>query len=167
MVSSSEQRRAEEGLHQALDRLEERIGDATLGDPLVPLGEALNWLYSLEEWHRRQLDSVGVPDYYARRSRDPDGRVAAGVIYARGLVAHQLADVSALVVGVYPSVFPSVFPGGQQWRWRPFSELPAPGKKELHGRDDRYKQHVQQQPVMTTMRAAERFFTSTVPSYYP
>jgi hypothetical protein len=166
MVSNGERQRAEEGLRAALDRLEEYINDPTAGDPLIPFAEALNWLYSLEEWHKEQLRAVGVPDYYTRRDNDPDGRVVAGVIYARGLVAHQLATAGRLAHGVFPSTFPSVFPGGLAWRWRPFSELPPPGKPETHGRDQKYRRYVEHEPVLTTMRATQRFFISTVPLYY-
>jgi hypothetical protein len=42
-----------------------KIASKTLpqGDPLIPFAEALNWLYSLEEWHRKALTRRGV-DYY-------------------------------------------------------------------------------------------------------
>jgi len=75
MVPNGERQRAELGLREALDRLENRSNHATFGDPLIPFGEALNWTYSLEEWHSNQLKSVGVPDYYTRRDSDPDGRI--------------------------------------------------------------------------------------------
>jgi hypothetical protein len=92
MVANGDRQRAEQGLHEALDRFEARASDSSLGDPLVPFAEALNWAYSLEEWHEAQLRKAGV-DYYAKRDNDPDGEVVAGVIYARGLVAHHLVKV--------------------------------------------------------------------------
>jgi hypothetical protein len=166
MVPNGERQRAELGLREALDRLEDRINDATLGDPLIPFGEALNWSYSLEEWHKNQLKSMGVPDYYARRDSDPDGKIAAGVIYARGLVTHQLAQVSTLV-DVYTDTYSDVYGDVRKWHWRTFSALPLPDKKETHGRDKKYEDHVEDQPMVEMMRAAERFLTSTVLSYYP
>jgi hypothetical protein len=165
MVPNGERQRAEQGLRDALDRLDSRVNGSSQDDPLIPFAEALNWLYSLEEFHNEHLKANGVPDYYARRDRDPDGKVAAGVIYARGLVAHQLAAASELVA-VFPSVFPSVFPA-PEWRWRLFSDLPAPGQKERHHRDDKYRNFVERQPVLQIVRAAERFLTTTVKSYYP
>jgi hypothetical protein len=166
MVPNGERQRAEQGLREALDRLDNRISDSNLGDPWIPFAEALNWLYSLEEWHKEELKAVGV-DYYVRRDSDPDGRIVAGVVYARGLVAHQLTLVSMLVVGVFPTFFPSVFPGGEEWRWRRFLDLPPPSKKENHQRDQRYVDYVEDEPLLTILRAAERFLTITVKSYYP
>jgi hypothetical protein len=55
MVANGDRQRAEQGLHEALDRFEARASDSSLGDPLVPFAEALNWAYSLEEWHEAQL----------------------------------------------------------------------------------------------------------------
>jgi hypothetical protein len=163
MVSNSECQRAEQGLREALDRLEHCIDSPGTGDPLIPFAEALNWIYSLEEWHRKKLEALGV-NYYARRDGDPDGEILAGVIYARGLVAHHLASVGILAdldryyddYGAYGD-----------WVWRPFSDLPPPNWPEKHGRDDKYKRHVQHKRLRKTMRAGERFFASTVKSYYP
>jgi hypothetical protein len=163
MVPNGARQRAEQGLRDALDRFDNRANDPSLGDPLIPFAEALNWAYSLEEWHKAQLGKVGV-GYYARRNADPDGEVVAGVIYARGLVAHQLANVGHVATleryyddyGAYGNLI-----------WRPFSELPPPGKPEKKGRDKKYKDHVQHKRLSTTMRAVERFLTSTVLSYYP
>jgi hypothetical protein len=164
MVPNGERQRAEQGLREALDRLDSRINNSTTGDPLVPFAEALGWAYSLEEWHESQLRAIGI-DYYVRRDNDPDGKVTAGVIYARGLVVHQLASVS-LLVGLYSNTYRSDY-GPYEQRWRPFSELPPPEKKETHGRDKKYEDHVQSQPIVGTMRKVERFLTATVTSYYP
>jgi hypothetical protein len=103
-------------------------------------------------------------DYYAKRDNDPDGEVVAGVIYARGLVAHHLVKVGLVAsldryyddYGAYGNLV-----------WRPFSELPPPDKPEKRGRDDKYKRRVQHKRLSVTMRAVERFLTSTVLSYYP
>jgi hypothetical protein len=118
MVPNGARQRAEQGLRDALDRFDNRANDSSLGDPLIPFAEALNWAYSLEEWHQAQLSEVGV-DYYAKRNDDRDGEVAAGVIYARGLVAHQLAHVGHVATlerylddyGAYGKLL-----------WRPFPE---------------------------------------------
>jgi hypothetical protein len=163
MVPNDDRQRAEEGLREALDRFDNRVKDSTLGDPLVSFAEALNWAYSLEEWHEAQLKRVGV-DYYARRDADPDGEIVAGVIYARGLVAHHLVRVGLVAsleryyddYGAYGNLI-----------WRPFSELPAPDQPEKHGRDDKYKARVQHKRLSLTMHAVERFLTKTVLSYYP
>lgn len=165
MVPDGERQHAEQGLREALDRLDSRINEPALGDPLIPFAEALNWLYSLEEWHKKNLKAVGVADYYVRRDNNPDGKVAAGVIYARGLVAHQLAVVGKLV-SVWPDTWPSAWPP-EEWRWRPFLQLPQPGVKEKWGRDRKYEDYVENEPVLKIMRTAERFLTTTVKSYYP
>jgi hypothetical protein len=162
MVANGDRQRAEQGLHEALDRFEARASDSSLGDPLVPFAEALNWAYSLEEWHEAQLRKAGV-DYYAKRDNDADGEVVAGVIYARGLVAHHLAKVGLVAsldryyddYGAYGNLV-----------WRPFSELPPPDKPEKKERDEKYKQRVQHKRLSVTMRAVERFLTGTVLSYY-
>jgi hypothetical protein len=129
MVANGDRQRAEQGLHEALDRFEARASDASLGDPLVPFAEALNWAYSLEEWHEAELRKPGV-DYYAKRDNDPDGEVVAGVIYARGLVAHHLVKVGLVAsldryyddYGAYSNLV-----------WRPFPELPRPTSRRREG----------------------------------
>jgi hypothetical protein len=112
-----------------LDRFEARASDSSLGDPLVPFAEALNWAYSLEEWHEAELRKAGV-DYYAKRHNDPDGEVVAGVIYARGLVTHRLVKVGLVAsldryyneYGAYGNLV-----------WRPFPELPRPTSRRRKG----------------------------------
>jgi hypothetical protein len=163
MVPSAERERAEQGLHEALGRLEDCIDSPTAGDPLIPFAEALNWLYSLEEWHRKALKPLGV-DYYLRRDGDPDGMIVAGVIYARGLVAHHLASVGTLAD--FDRYYDDYGAYGD-WVWRAFSDLPLPDSAEKHDRDDKYKRHIQHKRLRKTMRASERFLTSTVESYYP
>lgn len=163
MVPNGERERAEQSLREALDRLDKRLDDLTTGDPLIPFAEALSWAYSLEEWHASHLKTIGV-DYYTRRDNDPDGKVTAGVIYARGLVAHQLASVG--ILANFDRYYDEYDAYGS-WVWRPFSDLPSPGKKESHKRDKQYQDHVQHKWVPRTMRAVERFLTVTVKSYYP
>jgi hypothetical protein len=164
MIPNGERERAEQGLRKALNRLDNRIDNPQTGDPLIPFAEALSWAYSLEEWHESQLSAIGV-DYYARRDNDSDGKVTAGVIYARGLVTHQLAQVSALV-DVYTDTYSDVYGDVRKWKWRPFFELPPPDQAEKHGRDRKYEDHVQNQLMVKVMRAVERFLTATVKSYY-
>lgn len=163
MVPNGERQRAEQGLREALARLDKRLDDPTTGDPLIPFAEALNWAYSLEEWHKLKLKALGI-NYYTIRDSDPDGAITAGVIYARGLVAHQLASVGSLADG---DRYYDDYGAYGSWVWRPFLDLPPPGKKEDHKRDDKYEKHVQHKWVPRIMRAVERFLTVTVKSYYP
>jgi hypothetical protein len=168
MAPNGERQRAEQGLREALDRLDSRINDQATGDPLISLAEALNWAYSLEDWHRKKLKAAGIGDYRIRRDNGPDGGVTAGVIYARNLVAHQLTEVGALVDVYTGDLYHSdIYQGA--WRWRPFSQLPKPepGHEEKQGRDQKYIDHVQEEPLLDRMRDVERFLTTTVKLYYP
>jgi hypothetical protein len=81
MVANGDRQRAEQGLHEALDRFEARARDSSLGDPLVPFAEALNWAYSLEEWHEAQLKrDLGV----GLRRTTSNWSSAAGQVRIRG-----------------------------------------------------------------------------------
>jgi hypothetical protein len=146
--------RAEQGLREANSRLRSRMTGADSGDPLIALVEALNWAYAIEEWHRKRMDKKQKDSYYSARDKDPDGQIVAGVMYARNLVVHQLANVSILV-GVYTHTYTATYKG--QWRWRLYHRLPKPDKPEKWGRDKQYRNRVAKQPVLTTMDSAERF----------
>jgi hypothetical protein len=47
MVPNGERQRAEQGLREALDRLDNRINDPTTGDPLIPFADALTGVWGL------------------------------------------------------------------------------------------------------------------------
>jgi hypothetical protein len=166
MVPNSELQRAEQGLHEALDRLDNRINDPATGDPLIPVAEALNWAYGLECWHRPRLKALGI-DYSSLWKRYSNGKITAGVIYARNRVAHQLATVGKLL-DFYQDTYEDAYGDVTGWRWRPFSELPKPdpGFTEKQGRDKKYECYVQNKPLLIPLRAAEHFFTVTVLTYY-
>jgi len=165
---SPEQDIGERGLREALQRLRDHLDSP--GDPLVPFAEALAWAYALEEWHRQRL---GGSTYFACRNASADGQVTAGVMYARGLTTHRLAIVGSLVT------FPSrsfrmggggrrgggvtiISGGGSVWQWRRFNELPSPSKPEQHNRDVSYQHHVQNQPLLVPLQAAERFLSMEI-----
>jgi hypothetical protein len=147
--------RAEQGLREASSRLRDRITGADSGDPLITLGEALNWAYALEEWHRKRMDKKQKDTYYMARDKDPDGQIVAGVMYARNMVVHQLANVSILV-DVYTDTYTDTY---GEWRWRLYHRLPKPDPKhpEKYGRDKKYKNYVAKQPLLTVMDSVERF----------
>jgi hypothetical protein len=67
--------RAEAALNEALDRLRDRLGDPAVGEPLISLGEALNAMYELEEYHAARgaswYDVLQTPGRVAGR---PDNR---------------------------------------------------------------------------------------------
>jgi hypothetical protein len=167
-MSNPHQQLGEMGLQQALLRLKDSLTQPG-GDPLVALAEILTWAYSLEEWHRVRVQGMGR-DYYLARDAVPDGQVAAGLIYVRGLVAHQLALVGSLVTRSSQLGVPSAQPGVMQlgvdntdeWRWKPLQDLPGPGKPEKHGRDQLYQAHLAGRPLLEPLQAVERFFLTTV-----
>jgi hypothetical protein len=167
-MSDPSQQLGETGLQQALLRLKASLTQSG-GEPLVALAEILTWAYSLEEWHKLRLQGLGRA-YYPARDAVPDGQVVAGLIYARGLVAHQLTLVGSLItwssqLGV-PSAQPGVMQLGvgntEEWRWKPLQELPAPGQPEKHGRDQLYQAHLAGRPLLEPLQAAVRFFLTTV-----
>jgi hypothetical protein len=169
-MSDPNQQLGETGLQQAMIRLKGSLTQSGCagGEPLVALAEVLTWAYSLEEWHRARLQGMGR-DYYSARDTAPEGQVAAGLIYARGLVAHQLALVGSLVTRSSQPGVPSAQLGVVQlgvgntdeWRWKRLQDLPRPDKPEKHGRDQLYQAHLAGRPLLEPLQAVERFFVTT------
>ncbi|MDP9227239.1 MAG: hypothetical protein M3P18_26000 [Actinomycetota bacterium] len=161
----------EYGLEEALGRLRERVSArANPTAVLVSLGEALGWLYALEEFHTGR-DSHA---FYAGRAGDPGGETEAGLIYARGLFTHGLnpsgelslrswaetpftqlrrASSGGQIVLIRPMILPD-------YLWKPLAELPPPGEAERHGRDRFYETHVQGYPLLQPLEIAARWITT-------
>jgi hypothetical protein len=161
-MTADERSRAEQGLHEALDRVRERTADPSRGDPLISVAEVLTWCKALEDGHKKR-----IPSYFADRDGDDDGRALAGLMYARNLVQHQLATVGTLfswptrmtrqTSGRGGSVT-HISGGGTSFEWNAFGALPDPDKpSKTHDRDVFYRDRVERRLLATPLEAAERF----------
>lgn len=155
MADGVERAIGEDGLANAIDRFEAAIA-AGVPDPAIPLAEALGWIYSLEEWHRKRLHKVGQ-DYYVIRARTTDGEVTAALIFARNAVAHELTRVGRLIrLGGLPAPLPMAFgDAGEEWTWAARMNV---GEEDRRGRHLLYEKHLQGRPIVSSLKAAARFF---------
>ena len=126
---------------------------------------AMDRLYTIEESFVRQL---GKQSYYSARDADPNGRVVAGIVYARGLATHARGLVDE-IDGSRPFAIrggsavrggDGLRAGGVTLRWRPFAALPAPYRPENKNRDTFYMNHVEGRDVLDTFDDALQFFSS-------
>ena len=165
---------AEEGLLESLDRLRDRLQGRSTANPVVSLAEVLGWLYALEEHHR---DGLGDGPYFALRSASPEGQALGGLIYARGLFTHSLAEVAGLVTVRPGRTITMGGGGGRRGRggrgivhraavtensWKLLLELPPPTRPETKGRDAYYRKHVEGKPVLPPIEAAVTFITGVL-----
>jgi hypothetical protein len=117
----------------------------------------------LEEFHRSRLTN---PHYFNQRDNvDPNGPVVAGIMYARGLNVHSLTLVATIEAYRPFTLGRSTLQGGDTFQgqgvtleWKPFAQLPKPGKKETNGRDVMYEQRVQGRDVLETFEESRQFF---------
>jgi hypothetical protein len=152
VIIISDPGRAERGLAEEIQRV---AASENEDEALRALDSALDRAHSLEDWHRRRL---GEKRYFAERGKTTAGRILAGLMYVRGLTHHQLA-ITGDLTDTFSNTFTHMF---GTLTWRPFNQLPAPDKPERRARDERYKAHVQGQPVLDTLKAAQRFLTKEI-----
>ncbi len=151
-------------------RLEARLNDPSDGNPLLPLGDVLNWMYSLEEHHRGRL---GNDRYYkVERGGTADGRTLAALIWARGAFQHKLFAPTDLVMVIPPATKTTRTGGGRrsgsvtittpaltEYRWVARTTIPPPPGAS-HGRDVYYEQLVEGQPFLPPLHAGGRFLAA-------
>jgi hypothetical protein len=160
---TAERELGELGLREAIDRLQGRISDPSLGEPIVSLAEVLEWIYTLEEFHKKR-----IPAYYYDRLQSVDGQTEAALVYARGLFTHSLQAAAHLVSR--PTRMIRIGGGGRRGggvtigsgggsaiEWKAFHDLPLPGKPESHGRDLLYTQHVELRTLLQPLQSAITF----------
>lgn len=110
-----------------------------------PLFEALNWAVALDDQARAHWAPEGTPLGWAWRTRVSGGEVVNAVRGARNRAHHQWADALTLSEGfTFPVVMPLVT---HEWRWRPLSELPKPGRPAAVGADSHYEQLLAGRPA--------------------
>ncbi|MEV4627627.1 hypothetical protein AB0J90_15205 [Micromonospora sp. NPDC049523] len=141
---------AELGLSEALDRLQHRIAEGTGSEHLIPFAEALQWVYSLHEYHR-----LTHPDFFNQAAAHPAGETLGAIVYARGLLTHRMADVTRLIGSRPFRLDISRLGGGDtlggsgiQVYWANLAALPAPGRPERHSRDVFYDRHLSGVPLL-------------------
>jgi hypothetical protein len=89
-----ERRLGEDGLAEALDRLDERALDRETYEHLIPFAEALSWVYALHEWHKHSMH--GQPFFDQMRATD-DGKTVLAIAWVRARVQHYLDDVTKIL----------------------------------------------------------------------
>lgn len=146
----SERWLAELGLSEAVDRLDRRIAEGTGNEHLIPFAEALQWVYSLHEYHR-----LTRPDFFDRAAAHPAGETLRAMVFARGLLTHGLADVTRLTGSRPFRIRISRLGGGDaldgdgiEVYWADLAALPPPGKPEKHGRDALYDKYLSGVPLL-------------------
>jgi len=88
-VTTSERDFGTRGLTEAYQRLDDRLNNPDVGDPLVSFVETLEWCYALEEHLRHRPGEADDKYFAARDTDDPDGQTLAGLILrARKLHPH-------------------------------------------------------------------------------
>ncbi len=149
--------RAEDGLEKALTRLQK---SASHDEQQQATSEILGWLYQLEEWHKTRLQPAR---YYQARDASKSGQVVGGLMYARGLVQHGSATVEELVEGAFDqnAFSANAFDVGIL-TWKPFADLPPPGRPETHNRDELYQKRLEGKPVLETLIEGRDFLTNDV-----
>jgi hypothetical protein len=157
----------EQGLGEALDRLERRLINPAEGNLLVSLGDALTWLYALEDYHAYSMG--GWKKFGSFRDGSAEGQTLGGLVYARNLMTHGLTEVSRLIA-IPGTPVRRVVPGRRggsvttpksivYYAWKALADLPAPRLPEKHGRDTNYVQHVANRALLPPLRAAQLFLT--------
>lgn len=141
--------RAISGFDGAFKRL---LAAADEQEALVALGEALEWLHSLEELHRERLNGKR---YFAERSRTPEGKTTGALVYARGAMHHRVVNWSPL--GEAHSDYYTDMYGVLVW----VDSAPEPDPTGK-GRDAYFDTLVAGKPVPDTLNNAYRFLTELI-----
>lgn len=131
---------AEHGLNAAILRLQESSIDLVNFTHLVPLAEALMWVYALHEWHRQQMGSTAF--FSDCRERGP---VVPAIVWARAKVQHHIADVTRIL--------------GAQIDWVPLGLMAGNrgSEPDRYGRDVLYEEYVGGRPIAEPLRDAYAF----------
>jgi len=139
----------EEGLGEALTRLQARLAGQESGNALVSLGEVLSWLFALREFHGLQPPRASV-----------DEETLQGLIFARHQVAHRLENLAEIVS--WPST-PLGMGHGRSRLYSFLSELRWKERADLHATDPHptletlYDKHVAEKPLLEPIEVATQF----------
>lgn len=154
---------AERGFAEALLRLREWIDKGDYDTPTAFV-DILHNLYHLEESHKLRL---GGKSYYSLRDADANGRVVAGIIYARGVTVHKNAETLLITESRPFTLGQSLLGGGDTLGgqgvvlvWEALAKLLKPDKAEKHGRDLLYAGRLAGRPVLDTFDEANMFFVT-------
>jgi hypothetical protein len=131
--------------YQGFARARERALEYTQrrDDVFIALTEACWWVCSLDEG----LD-VERPDYRHRRDADQNGRVVAGVRFARNVLGHERYFAAEAIGGLtIPFTVPLSIPP-RSYLWMPSNDLPP---RPDGSRKTAYDTHVARRPVVDTL----------------
>ncbi|SRR6266571_1644835 len=157
------------GFEQAERQLHEGIQNNE--DPLVPLGNLMQWAYAIDQWYEtRILD--GKKEIEKLSKIDAVGETYNGFRAARNRVAHDLLLVAGLVTTPRPRVLQargggrrggSVIISGathvEEWLW-----TQTPGISQRDKGLPFYKKHLAGKPISTCLPAVREFLDARLPN---
>lgn len=157
MVTSSGAGLGERGLSNALERLSEALRSNGV-DPRLPFNEALFWGYALQEFHKKRLGN----GYHEVCKGSRVGLVTSAVMFARGLVTHELTDVMDVTVirGAEPGLaipgraVPGTSTRGEfRWAALPDDTVDPRGYERV----ELYRSHVSGKDLLPILEEVESF----------
>lgn len=154
------------GFEQAERQLREEIQNND--DPLVPLGNLLQWAYAIDQWHETKI--LEGKNEIRGLFKGTVGETYWGFRAARNRVAHDLSLVADLVTTPRPRVMQaggvsrragSVIitpPVVSEWLW---TQTPGISKK-AEGWPS-YKEHLAGKPISACLPAVREFLGTSLP----
>jgi hypothetical protein len=134
-------------------RFQSDHGSTNLAAWYASLGEALWWIFALDEHYCR----LGANDYKELRDRDEDGQVVFGLRLARNRVGHRMALMLQDPRVEADVLLPQI--SLEQLRWRRYEDLPLVGKRwESTSQEAAYRRHLEGQAARYSLRRANHFF---------
>jgi hypothetical protein len=161
---ADERKLAETGLHEALDRLRNRLAGNDPGLPQLSLFEALQWCYALDCHHKRHLK----PTWRTVQEASPEGQTQAALIWARGKFTHRLINTTQLIEWSSRTTYTGgggrrggrvivmARGGGSELIWKCKADLPG-RQGDDQGDGAFYVNHVESRPILPPLEAAARF----------
>lgn len=158
-------RKSHERLHHAIDQVLRGGG----GGPVwIALSEALYWIAALD-------DHFAGDDYWSERISTEGGRSVGGLVYARNMHAHELVSAGEAQFTIGSSSVQTYPPGeapqpgrgtvfSTQLLWVGLNSLPAPERREKHGRDQMYADRVGRRPLSHPVNDAIAWFDRVIAS---
>jgi hypothetical protein len=135
------------------------------GDPLVSLGNLLQWAYAIDQWHKQRIVD-GEKEILRLFGADMVGETYNGFRAARSRVAHDLSLVGELVVrpvaqvvqarGAGPMIImPPVI---SEWLWNQNPGI-SPNDKGLPS----YQKHLARKPIHACLAVVREFLGISLP----
>lgn len=148
---------AEQALSDAIERVRDAVGSTS--DPRIALSEAAFWVFVLREFYCKTLSASR---YFSLCEASPEGQASQAIMFARNKITHHLVDV--LDVKVIPGAQPGAAtpgasaPGSGRTKKYVRASLPIDEPPDDHSRDEYYREHVENRPLVPVLELVARFF---------